>query len=187
MNEATQKTMFSSQSNEWETPKSFYDRLDKVFGFTLDPCCTEQTAKCATYYTEADDGLSKDWGGHTVFMNPPYGRDIKDWIRKAHEEGKKDGTVVVALIPSRTDTRYWHEYCMRAKSIMFVKGRLKFGGSKNAAPFPSAVVVFDGSRNPSNVIQRLESWGYPNIWTIDANDVADKKENKISIRQITGI
>ena len=113
-------------------------------------------------------------------MNPPYGRDIKDWIRKAHEEGKKDGTVVVALIPSRTDTRYWHEYCMRAKSIMFVKGRLKFGGSKNAAPFPSAVVVFDGWRVGV----------YPNIWTIDANDRLEnvmEKKTKTSTRQITGI
>ncbi len=146
MNMTTQKTMFSSKSSEWETPMSFYDMLDKEFGFTLDPCCTAQTAKCNTYYTEVDDGLARDWGGHTVFMNPPYGRDIKHWIQKAYEEGKKKDTVVVALIPSRTDTKYWHKYCMKAKTIMFVKGRLKFGGSKNAAPFPSAVVVFDGDR-----------------------------------------
>ena len=146
MNVSALKTIFSSATGEWETPIDFYDMLDKEFGFTLDPCCTPETAKCGKYYTAEDDGLSESWEGHTVFMNPPYGRDIKHWIQKAYEEGKKKDTVVVALIPSRTDTKYWHEYCMKAKSITFIKGRLKFGGSKNAAPFPSAVVVFDGDR-----------------------------------------
>jgi phage N-6-adenine-methyltransferase len=140
--------MFSSKTAEWTTPQNFYDRLDQEFGFTLDPCSTDTTAKCSAYYTEADDGLSQSWAGHSVFMNPPYGRSIKDWIRKAYEESQKPNTVVVALIPARTDTRYWHDYCMEASEIRFIKGRLKFGDSKNSAPFPSAVVVFGSGSNP---------------------------------------
>jgi phage N-6-adenine-methyltransferase len=144
----TRKVMFSSKTAEWTTPQAFYDRLNQEFNFTLDPCCTDETAKCSTYYTEADDGLAQPWAGHSVFMNPPYGRSIKDWIRKAYEESRKPNTVVVALIPARTDTRYWHDYCMEASEIRFIKGRLKFGESNNSAPFPSAVVVFGSGSNP---------------------------------------
>jgi phage N-6-adenine-methyltransferase len=144
----TRKVMFSSKTAEWTTPQAFYDRLNQEFNFTLDPCCTDETAKCSTYYTEADDGLAQPGAGHSVFMNPPYGRSIKDWIRKAYEESRKPNTVVVALIPARTDTRYWHDYCMEASEIRFIKGRLKFGESNNSAPFPSAVVVFGSGSNP---------------------------------------
>jgi len=144
----TRKVMFSSKTAEWTTPQTFYDRLNQEFNFTLDPCCTDETAKCNTYYTEADDGLSQSWAGHSVFMNPPYGRSIKEWIRKAYEESRKPNTVVVALIPARTDTRYWHDYCMEASEIRFIRGRLKFGESNNSAPFPSAVVVFGSGSNP---------------------------------------
>jgi site-specific DNA-methyltransferase (adenine-specific) len=140
--------MFSSKTVEWTTPQTFYDRLNREFDFTLDPCCTAETAKCDTYFTEADDGLSQSWAGHSVFMNPPYGRTIKDWVRKAYEESRKPNTIVVALIPARTDTRYWHDYCMEASEIRFVKGRLKFGESNNSAPFPSAVVVFGSGSTP---------------------------------------
>ena len=148
MDKDTRKVMFSSKTAEWTTPQTFYDQLNQEFSFTLDPCCTDETAKCKTYYTEADDGLSQSWAGHSVFMNPPYGRAIKDWIRKAYEESRKPNTVVVALIPSRTDTRYWHDYCMEASEIRFIKGRLKFGESNNSAPFPSAIVVFGSGSNP---------------------------------------
>ena len=148
MDKDTRKVMFSSKTAEWTTPQAFYDRLNQEFNFTLDPCCTDETAKCSTYYTEADDGLTQPWAGHSVFMNPPYGRSIKDWIRKAYEESQKPNTVVVALIPARTDTRYWHDYCMEASEIRFIKGRLKFGESNNSAPFPSAVVVFGSGSNP---------------------------------------
>ena len=148
MDKDTRKVMFSSKTAEWTTPQDFYDRLNQEFNFTLDPCCTDETAKCSTYYTEADDGLAQPWAGHSVFMNPPYGRSIKDWIRKAYEESRKPNTVVVALIPSRTDTRYWHDYCMEASEIRFIKGRLKFGESNNSAPFPSAIVVFGSGSNP---------------------------------------
>ena len=134
---------YSSKDNTWSTPQAFFDRLDKEFKFTLDPCASHDDAKCAKYYTEVDDGLAQDWRGERVFMNPPYGRDIKKWIKKAHDEasGNSD-TIVVCLIPSRTDTKYWHDYVMNAKEVRLVKGRLKFGDSKSAAPFPSAVVVF---------------------------------------------
>jgi len=150
MDKKTQGIMFSSKSNDWATPQDFYNQLDAEFEFTLDPCASQSSAKCASFYTADDDGLSKDWEGHTVFMNPPYGRKIGNWIQKAYEEGEKSNTRVVALIPARTDTKYWHNYCMKATEIRFVKGRLKFGqgNTKNSAPFPSAVIVFSGSPPP---------------------------------------
>ena len=148
MNEATVRVLFSSKTVEWSTPEGFYEELDKEYGFTLDPCADSENAKCARYYTKEDDGLSKSWGGERVFCNPPYGRDIKHWVKKAYEESLKPDTLVVMLIPSRTDTVYWHDYVMRAREVAFVRGRLKFGGSPNPAPFPSAVVVFDGSMLP---------------------------------------
>ena len=154
MDKDTQGLMFSSKSNEWATPQDFYNKLNAEFGFTLDPCATPTTAKCASYYTSDDDGLSKDWSGHTVFMNPPYGRDIKHWLKKAYDEGQKPNTTVVCLIPARTDTKYWHEYVMKAQAIYFVKGRLKFGDSENAAPFPSAVVIFTSALSPFGTLVR---------------------------------
>mgnify|MGYP001239103321 FL=1 len=99
---------YSSKTDNWATPQSFFDRLNAEFDFTLDPCADKDNAKCSRYYTADDDGLAQDWAGERVFMNPPYGRVIGDWIRKAYEESLK-GTLVVALIPARTDTRYWHE------------------------------------------------------------------------------
>ncbi len=135
--------MFSSKSNEWDTPQDFYDKLNKEFGFNLDPCSTHSNAKCEKHFTQEEDGLLQDWGGHMVFMNPPYGRDISRWVQKAYEESKKPDTTVVCLIPARTDTSYWHDYIFgKAADIRFIRGRLKFGNSKNAAPFPSAVIVF---------------------------------------------
>ncbi len=132
---------YSSATEEWSTPQEFYDQLDGEFHFTLDPCATVENAKCANFYTKEDDGLSKDWHG-VVFMNPPYGRAIKHWIKKAYEESLK-GATVVCLIPARTDTSYWHEYVIGGGAeVRFIKGRLKFGGHTNSAPFPSAVVVF---------------------------------------------
>ena len=142
------KVHFSSKTNEWATPQNFFDMLDNEFNFTLDPCSTKENAKCKKFYTKEDDGLSKTWIGESVFMNPPYGREIKNWVEKAYTEvdnsRERERTVVVCLIPARTDTRYWHEYIFgKAKEIRFVKGRLKFGDGSGSAPFPSAVVVFD--------------------------------------------
>ena len=149
MNKNTRELMFSSKSDEWGTPQDLYDELNKTYNFTLDPCATKDNAKCSKFYTIEEDGLSKDWEGHTVFVNPPYTRGaIGKWVKKAFEEGKKDKTTVVCLIPSRTDTKYWHDYCMNAAHIHFIKGRLKFEGeANNSAPFPSAVVVFTSDFN----------------------------------------
>jgi len=148
MNSVGLKTIFSSDSVEWSTPDDLFNRLDEKYNFTLDPCACEQSAKCDKYFTIEDDGLMRDWGGHAVFMNPPYGRIISKWIKKAFEESKKPNTKVVCLLPARTDTKWWHEYCMKADEIYFIKGRLKFGDSINAAPFPSAVIIFADEIKP---------------------------------------
>ena len=153
---------FSSASGEWDTPQAFFDKLDKQFQFTLDPCATEANAKCDKYFTAEEDGLVQDWGGHTVFVNPPYGRGIGSWLEKGYQESKKHNTVVVMLIPSRTDTKWWHDYVMRAKEVHLVRGRLKFGTSENAAPFPSAVVVFH-----SNTMLRGSPMLVPNIYPME--------------------
>ena len=146
MDKGTQLVMFSSKTGEWATPQEFFDKLNWRFGpFDLDPCAHANNTKCANFFTEAEDGLSKNWEGFTSFINPPYGRGIEKWIQKAYEESRKEDTKVVMLIPARTDTKYWHQYVMRADEVYFVKGRLKFGDSENSAPFPSAIVVFDGS------------------------------------------
>lgn len=138
--------MFSSKDQSWSTPQDFFDKLNEEFGFTLDPCASPQTAKCAKYFTEDDDGLSKDWSGEVVFCNPPYGRALPAWVKKCREEGSKANTIVVMLIPSRTDTKYFHEHIWHgaASEVRFLKGRLKFGGCKDAAPFPSLVAVYRG-------------------------------------------
>jgi len=142
---ALQKAMVSSKTNEWSTPQDFFDALNEEFHFSLDPCATHENKKCSTYYTLEDDGLSKDWSGHSVFMNPPYGGHTGKWIEKAWSESLK-GAVVVCLIVSSTDRSYWHEYIFPyASQIRFIRGRLKFGGVKSTAPFASALVVFDNS------------------------------------------
>lgn len=135
--------LFSSKNIEWETPQSFFDGLNDEFHFTLDSCALPHNAKCERFYTPEQDGLSQDWEGERVFCNPPYGRSIYNWIRKCSLESKKPNTLVVALIPVRTDTKYFHEFIYKkVKEIRFVKGRLKFGNSKQSAPFPSMVVIF---------------------------------------------
>lgn len=137
------KVMFSSKSDLWATPQDFFDELNKEFNFTLDPCATKDNAKCSKYFTIKEDGLKQDWQGYTVFCNPPYGRKIKEWVKKCYEESQKPHTTVVMLIPARTDTSYFHDYIYhKAKEIRFIRGRLKFGNAKNSAPFPSMVVVF---------------------------------------------
>ena len=145
MNKSTQLTLFSSKTGEWATPQEFFEKLNWRFGpFDLDPCADPTNTKCANFFTEAEDGLSKSWEGFTSFINPPYGRGIERWIQKAYKESRQADTRIVLLIPARTDTKYWHNYVMKADEVYFVKGRLKFGDSDNSAPFPSAVVVFDG-------------------------------------------
>jgi phage N-6-adenine-methyltransferase len=132
--------LFSSRSNEWATPQDFYDILDAQFAFTLDPCAAADNAKCSRFFTKLDDGLSQPWDG-SVFMNPPYSC-VKPWMAKAVDESRR-GSLVVALVPARTCTAWWHDNVMtHAAEVRAVRGRLRFGAGRGAAPFPSAVVVF---------------------------------------------
>jgi phage N-6-adenine-methyltransferase len=136
---------FSSATDEWPTPRGLFEGLDAEFGFTLDPCATVTNAKCKRFFSRTDDGLVQDWAGETVFMNPPYGRVIGQWVAKAHATSFT-GSTVVCLLPARTDARWWHLHVMRAAEIRFLRGRVTFEGGKHPAPFPSAVVVFRPSR-----------------------------------------
>ena len=135
--------MFSSKTDLWATPQDFFDKYNAKYGFQLDVCATKENAKCSRYFTIDDDGLSQEWNG-ICWMNPPYGRNIKHWVKKAYESSL-NGATVVCLLPARTDTAWWHDYCIKGQ-IEFIRGRLKFGGSKNSAPFPSAVVTFGGQK-----------------------------------------
>lgn len=131
--------MFSSKSAEWETPQNLFDKLNEEFHFSLDVCATPENTKCEHYYTSEQDGLSQPWKG-VIWCNPPYGKSIGGWVRRGLLAAA-DGNVVVMLLPARTDTRWFHEYIYNKAEVRFIKGRLKFGGSKNAAPFPSMIVV----------------------------------------------
>ena len=135
------EVMFSSKTDLWETPQDLFDRLDVEFGFDLDACALPQNAKCERYYTPDMDGLSQPWDG-VVWCNPPYGRNIGKWVQKAHEENRRNNNYIVMLLPARTDTKWFHDYILSKAEIRFIRGRLKFGGAKNSAPFPSMVVVF---------------------------------------------
>lgn len=132
--------MFSSKTDLWETPQELFDELNHEFHFTLDVCALPENAKCSVYYTPQQDGLSKPWNG-VIWCNPPYGKGVGEWVRKALF-ASIGGATVVMLLPARTDTRWFHEYIYGKAEIRFIKGRLKFGGSKNSAPFPSMIVVF---------------------------------------------
>lgn len=135
------KALLSSNTGEWETPQAFFDRLNWKYHFTLDAAATAENAKCQKFFTKEDDGISRNWGGgEIVWCNPPYGREIGKWVKKGYEESK--AAVVVMLLPARTDTAWYHDYCTKGR-ITFVRGRLKFGGVKNSAPFPSMIVEFD--------------------------------------------
>ena len=135
---------FSSATDLWSTPDDFFAALNEKYRFDLDVCATKENAKCKNFYTKEDDGLSKEWQG-VCWMNPPYGKEIGQWMRKAYASSLT-GATVVCLVPSRTDTKWWHDFAMRG-DIEFIKGRLKFGNAKNPAPFPSAVVVFPSEQN----------------------------------------
>ena len=138
------ETLFSSKEIEWETPIELFNKLNDQFHFTLDPCSTKENAKCSKFYTKEDDGLSKSWDNEVVFVNPPYGKTIREWIKKSSET---KGTVIM-LLPARTDTKYFHDYIYNKAEIRFIKGRLKFGGNQNgsgSAPFPSMIVIFKQS------------------------------------------
>lgn len=163
---------FSSASNTWDTPDDFYQKLNEVWNFTLDPAAMDDTAKCSKYYTPETDGLAHSWEGETVWCNPPYGREISKWFKKMEEEFRTNGTTIVALPPARTDTRYFHDYVQgSATAICFVKGRLKFDNrslpswtedgshKKSGAPFPSMLVIYDNNLTDEK-IQVLNSLGF---------------------------
>jgi phage N-6-adenine-methyltransferase len=134
------KGLMTSITDQWATPQDFFDQQNALHGpFDVDVCADATNAKCAVYFDKDADGLKQTWAGK-CWMNPPYGRDIGKWMKKAYESG----ATVVCLVPARTDTKWWHDYAMKGK-ITFIKGRLKFGSALNSAPFPSAVVVFRGA------------------------------------------
>ncbi len=134
------QVMFSSEDMTWATPQSFFDSVNEEFKFNTDVCATKSNAKCKHFFSPKEDGLTQKWEG-TCWMNPPYGRELKNWIEKAYLESKL-GTTVVALVPARTDTRWFHDYIYGQHEIRFIKGRLKFSNSKTSAPFPSMLVIF---------------------------------------------
>lgn len=136
------KVHYSSDKQTWETPQDFFDKLDSIYGFTLDACAEDKTAKVLNYFTIEDDALTQDWKG-VVWCNPPYGREQIKFINKAIEESRKHGSTIVLLIPARPDTKVWQDVIFpNASNICFVRGRLKFGGAEYNAPFPCALVVF---------------------------------------------
>ena len=135
--------MFSSKTDLWATPQSFFDEMNSEFNFDIDTCVTPENAKCERYFTPKIDGLSQSWDGYTAWCNPPYGREISKWVKKAAESK----ALVVMLLPARTDTAWFHDYIYHKAEIRFIRGRLKFGNGKNNAPFPSMVVVFRNKEN----------------------------------------
>lgn len=134
--------MFSSKTDVWETPQELFDRLDAQYHFDVDVCALPENAKCRRFYTPAEDGLKQEWRG-ICWMNPPYGREIGKWVQKAYESTRANGATVVCLLPSRSDTAWFHDYVLPHARIEFLRGRLKFGGSKNSAPFPSVIAVLN--------------------------------------------
>ena len=142
--------LMTSNRNDWETPQKLFDELNEEFNFTLDPCSSHKNAKCKKHYTIEEDGLKQTWTSEVVFCNPPYGREIGKWVKKAYDEWKHHGATVVMLIPARTDTTYFHEYIYKRAELRFVKGRIKFeingdnfGG---CSTFPSMIVVFRNAK-----------------------------------------
>ena len=144
--------MYTSDTIECPTPWPFFQQLDQEFHFTLDVCATPFNAKCPVFYSRQEDGLSQIWRG-IVWMNPPYGRTIGLWIEKAYRSSR-EGCIVVCLLPSRTDTAWWHQYCMQGE-IRFVRGRLRFLNDA-PAPFPSAVVIFGEGYSHSGRVSTIE-------------------------------
>ena len=132
--------LFSSKSDEWATPKEVFNELNNEFRFDIDVASTDQNALCKRHFTASENGLIQDWGGCSVWCNPPYSQ-VGRWVRKCYEE-RNNAKSIVLLIPSRTDTRWFHEFIYGVAEVRFIKGRLKFSGSKNSAPFPSMIVIY---------------------------------------------
>lgn len=134
---AISQALYSSKTDLWETPQYLFNILNDEFHFDIDVCATPDNAKCIRYYTPEIDGLCQEWKS-TCWCNPPYGRRIGAWVKKAAESNAN----TVMLLPARTDTSWFHDYIYGKAEIRFIRGRLKFGDSKNSAPFPSMIVIF---------------------------------------------
>lgn len=141
MDENTLQVLFSSKTDDHSTPQDFFNKLNEEYQFDLDVCASVENAKCPNFFTKENDALKQDWKG-TCWMNPPYGRDIINWMQKAYNEHKKNKNTIVCLVPVRTDTNWWHSYVEGKAKVKFIKGRLKFGNAQNSAPFPSALVIY---------------------------------------------
>jgi len=133
------RTIYSSKTDLWETPQDLFKRFDDQYHFDIDLCALPENAKCERYFTPQDDALKQEWSG-VCWCNPPYGRQLVKWVAKA----ATSNATVVMLLPARTDTRWFHEYCLPHGKVEFIRGRVHFGGSVNPAPFASMVVVFNG-------------------------------------------
>lgn len=144
--------MFSSKTDEWATPQDFFDQLDREFHFDLDPCADDHNHKCERYFTRANDGLSHSWGERGFLQSPLRSRNCEMGAEIGRRKQEKPNTLVVMLIPARTDTAYFHDYIYGKAEIRFVRGRLKFGNAAQGAPFPSMVVIF---RNKSEWLDSL--------------------------------
>lgn len=133
------KACFTSNSDEWATPKGLFDEVNKRYRFILDAAATKENSLCNIFYTKEANSLEQAWYNST-WCNPPYSQ-CKEFVKKASEEHKK-GIQVVMLLPARTDTKWFHDYLYNKPGIRleFIKGRLKFSESKNSAQFPSLLV-----------------------------------------------
>ena len=156
------KGLYTSATEEWETPPEFFRALDATFKFTLDPCASDKNHKTAKYYTKKEDGLAQSWAGETVSVNPPYGREISKWVEKAEAESKKTNTTVVCLLPARTDTAWFHDHVLGKAEVRFIRGRIRFSGSPSNAPFPSMLAIYNGwwsrPRTLSDCVEPEETW-----------------------------
>ena len=151
---------FSKNKDDWRTPQKLFDDLNQEFDFGLDAAADKNNSKCGgSYCDKIGDGLKCNWLYHSqrksIWLNPPYSENIS-FVKKAYDESK-NGATVVCLIPSRTDTVWWHDYVMRADEIRFLRGRLYFDDAIWPAPFPSCIVVF-----------REHTRQYPRLMAIDA-------------------
>jgi len=137
--------VFASHRHGWQTPPEVFEPLDAEFHFELDAAASHGAQRCARYISPETDALEVPWQARSVWLNPPYGRGIGAWVRKAFETSRA-GAVVVVLVPARPDTRWWAEWALKAAEIRFVQGRIRFVGAPSGAPFPSAVLIFDEAR-----------------------------------------
>jgi len=148
------QSIYSSKTDDWATPQQVFDKLNSEFGFTLDACATSDNAKCRIFFTKEQDGLAQSFGKNVVWVNPPYGKFIPQWVKHSYEQSRLGATVVM-LIPCRTDTKWFHEYVTKAE-VRFFNKRLSFGDSKNKAPFPVCLAIFRPAGATTGILKTFE-------------------------------